>query len=102
MGLTRLAVERPLTILMGVLAIVLLGGVSYTYLKIDRLPPLNFPVVNVVISYPQAAAQDVEQLVTKPVEDAVSGASGIAQSSSTSSEGTPNVRIQFVEEADPT
>jgi HAE1 family hydrophobic/amphiphilic exporter-1 len=101
MGLTRLAVERPLTILMGVLAIVLLGAVSYTYLKIDRLPPLNFPVVNVVISYPQAAAQDVEQLVTKPVEDAVSGVSGIAQISSTSAEGTSNVRIQFVDDADP-
>src|SRR5438309_2044835 len=101
MGLTRLAVDRPLTILMGVLALVLLGAVSYNYLKIDRLPPLNFPVVNVVISYPQAAAQDVEQLVTKPVEDAVSGVSGIAQINSTSSEGVSNVRIQFVDDADP-
>ena len=86
---------------MGVLALVLLGGVSYTYLKIDRLPPLNFPVVNVIVSYPQAAAQDVEQLITKPVEDAVSGVAGIAQISSTSSEGQSNVRIQFVDDADP-
>jgi HAE1 family hydrophobic/amphiphilic exporter-1 len=86
---------------MGVLALVLLGAVSYTYLKIDRLPPLNFPVVNVIISYPQAAAQDVEQLITKPVEDAVSGVAGIAQISSTSSEGQSNVRIQFVDDADP-
>src|SRR5439155_9775386 len=102
MGLTRLAVDRPLTILMGILALVLLGAVSYSYLKIDRLPPLNFPVVNVVITYPQAAAQDVEQLVTKPVEDTVAGVSGIAEHgiTSTSSEGVSNVRIQFVDDAD--
>ncbi len=100
MGLTRLAIDRPLTVLMGILAIVLLGGVAYTYLKIDRLPPLNFPVVFVSVTYPLAAAQDVEQLVTKPIEDAVAGVAGIAEISSTSSEGQANVRIRFVEDAD--
>ncbi|MGH7418611.1 MAG: efflux RND transporter permease subunit, partial [Candidatus Rokuibacteriota bacterium] len=101
MGLTKLSIDRPLTMLMGILALVLLGAVSFGYLKIDRLPPLNVPVVNVSVSWPQAAAQDVEQLVTKPVEDAVAGVSGIASISSTSSEGQSNVRIQFVDDADP-
>jgi hydrophobic/amphiphilic exporter-1 (mainly G- bacteria), HAE1 family len=101
MGLTRLSITRPLSVLMGILALVLLGGVSYGYLKIDRLPPLNSPIVNVSVNWPQAAAQDVEQLITKPLEDAVAGVAGIASISSTSSEGQSNVRIQFVDDADP-
>ena len=72
MALTRLAIRRPLTVLMGILALVLMGGVAYSYLKVDRLPPINYPFVSVVTTYPQAAAEDVEQLVTKPIEDAVS------------------------------
>src|SRR4030095_7850033 len=99
MGLTRLAIHRPLTVLMGILALVLMGGVAYTYLKVDRLPPLSFPLVSVTILYPQAAAQDVETLVTRPVEDALSGVPGVATISSTSSEGRSQVRVQFVEGA---
>src|SRR3954447_18873577 len=101
MALTRLAIRRPLTVLMGILALVLMGGVAYSYLKVDRLPPINYPFVSVVTTYPQAAAEDVEQLVTKPIEDAVSGVGGIDTISSTSSEGVSQVRIQFVQDADP-
>ena len=39
MGLTRLAIQRPLTILMVILGIVLMGAISYTHLRVDRLPP---------------------------------------------------------------
>ena len=86
MGLTRLAVVRPLTMLMGLLALVIMGGVSYTFLKIDRLPPISIPFVSVSMSYTGATAQDVEQLITEPIENAVSGMSGVNSISSTSSE----------------
>jgi len=49
MWLTRLAVVRPLTVLMGLLGLVIMGGVSYTFLKIDRLPPISIP--HYLISY---------------------------------------------------
>src|SRR5438067_3553329 len=97
MGLTRLSIERPLTILMGILALVLMGGVAYTYLKVDRRPARSLPLVSVMIQYPQAAAQDVETLVTRPVEDALAGIPGADTISSTSSEGRSQVRVQFVE-----
>src|SRR5947209_6904966 len=100
MGLTRLAVFRPLTILMGILGVVLMGAVAHSYLKIDRFPPLSFPLVSVRVTYPQASAQDVEQLVTKPIENSVAGVSGIDTITSTSSQGVSTVRIQFVEGAD--
>ena len=75
--------------------IVLMGGVSYTHLRVDRLPPITIPFLGVNVAYPQASAQDVEQLVTQPIENAVSGMSGVTSISSTSSEGRATVTIQF-------
>ena len=95
MGLTRLSIQRPLTILMVILGIVLMGAISYTHLRVDRLPPIDIPFLGINVSYPQASAQDVEQLVTQPIENAVSGMSGVTSISSTSSEGRATVTIQF-------
>ena len=79
MWLTRLAVVRPLTVLMGLLGLVIMGGVAYTYLKIDRLPPISIPFVSVNVAYTGATAQDVELLVTEPIENAVVGHAGRGQ-----------------------
>src|SRR5690242_20685628 len=102
MFLTRLAVVRPLTVLMGLLGLVIMGGVSYTFLKIDRLPPISIPFVSVSMAYSGATAQDVEQLITEPIENAVSGMSGVNSISSTSSEGSSSVFVQLVDGTDPT
>ena len=95
MGLTRLAIQRPLTVLMVILGIVLMGGISYTYLRVDRLPPIDIPFLGINVSYPQASAQDVELLVTQPIENTVSGLSGVTSVSSNSSEGRASVTIRF-------
>ena len=102
MQLTRLAVVRPLTVLMGLLGLVIMGGVSYTFLKIDRLPPISIPFVSVSMAYTGATAQDVELLITEPIENAVSGMSGVNSITSTSSEGSANIFVQLVDGADPT
>jgi multidrug efflux pump subunit AcrB len=54
MGLTRLAIVRPLVVLVGLLFLVLLGAVSYTKLSVDQLPPLTIGSVFVSVSWPQA------------------------------------------------
>ena len=102
MQLTRLAVVRPLTVLMGLLGLVIMGGVSYTFLKIDRLPPISIPFVSVSMAYTGATAQDVELLITEPIENAVSGMSGVYSITSTSSEGSASVIVQLVDGTDPT
>jgi HAE1 family hydrophobic/amphiphilic exporter-1 len=102
MFLTRLAVVRPLTVLMGLLGLVIMGAVSYTFLKIDRLPPISIPFVSVNMAYTGATAQDVEQLITEPIENAVSGMSGVYSITSTSSEGSSSVFVQLVDGTDPT
>ena len=100
MGLTRLAVKRPITITMLILALVLMGGVAYTKMQVSRFPRVNFPVVTIRVGYPGASAQDVEQLVTKPIETAMNGLSGVSDISSTSREGQAMVRVQLSEDAD--
>jgi len=100
MGLTRLAITRPLAILMLIVGMVLMGSVAYSRMKIDRFPAISFPAVFVSIPYPGAAPTDVEELVARPIENAISGLPGIETITSTSSEGSVNFNIRFVEGTD--
>src|SRR5919206_1192613 len=101
MGLTRTAIRRPLTILMGILSLVLMGGVAYTYLQVDRLPPVSIGVVSVSVNWPNASAENVERLVAEPLENAISGISGVDTITSTSSQGSAQVFVQLVDGYDP-
>src|SRR3954470_15891229 len=87
--------------LMAVLTVVLMGAVAHSFLNVDRLPPLSFPIITVSVGYPQAAAQDVEQLVTQPIEDALAGVEGIETIESTSREGRAQIRLTLAQGKDP-
>ena len=97
MSLTRVAIVRPLFIAMVVLGLVVLGAVSYTKLGVDLFPNIDIPVTSVVTVYPGAGPESVEQLVTKPIEDAVASLSGIDYIQSYSSEGVSSVVVVFKE-----
>ena len=99
MGLTRLAVRRPLFITMAFLAVVVFGLVSYQRLGVNLLPKVDFPVVSVVTAYPGASADSVEKLVTIPMEDALSGLNDLDYVTSTSVEGISTVTLVFTEQA---
>src|SRR5215475_5205497 len=100
MGLTRLSLVRPVAITMLFLALAAMGAVAYTRLPVERFPNISFPSVGVSVSYPGAAPEDVESLVTRPLEDAVVGLNGIDTLESTSSEGSGRVQIRFREGTD--
>src|SRR5579884_2617224 len=100
MGLTRLAINRPLAILMFICALVIMGVVSVSLMKVDRLPNISFPFVSITITWPGASPSDAEQLVTKIVEGGLSGISGVSSVTSTSSENRSQVSLQLVEGAD--
>jgi HAE1 family hydrophobic/amphiphilic exporter-1 len=97
MGITRLSILRPLTMLMIILGLVVLGYRSLTELQVDRYPAVDFPYVSVVTVFPGAGPEDVEDLVVKPIEDAVAGIPGIDQLFSTSQEGVGFVVVAFKE-----
>jgi HAE1 family hydrophobic/amphiphilic exporter-1 len=99
MGLTRVSILRPLFISMVMLALVVVGLVSYTRLGVDLLPAINFPVVSVVVRYQGASPESIEQLVVKPIEDALSGESNLDYMVSSASEGTGIVTLFYKESA---
>lgn len=95
MSLARLSVNRPVTVLMGMLAVLVLGVLSWTQLKVDLLPDITFPVLAVVTVYPGAGPAEVEEYVTKPIEDQCGLVKDLKHLSSTSAEGVSVVTLEF-------
>jgi HAE1 family hydrophobic/amphiphilic exporter-1 len=95
MGLTRLAIRRPLTVLMVILALVVMGVRAYTMMQVDRLPKSDLPYVTVIVVYPGASPQDVAEEVVKPIEDAVASVSGLKNISAMASENVGAVILEF-------
>ncbi len=100
MALTRLALTRPLTMLMIIITMVIMGIQGFNRLQLDNFPQVDFPFVTVTTVFPGASPEDVEELVIKPIEDAVATISGIDDLNSTSSEGAGTVIIAFQEGID--
>ena len=69
--LAEICVARPVFALMLILALVVVGGVSYTKLGIDRFPDVDLPIVSVRTILPGASPEEVESTVTRRIEDAV-------------------------------
>ena len=95
MKITELCVKKPLAVLMVVLLTVGLGVLGYSSLGADLLPAVDVPVITITTTYPGAGTAEIETDVVKPVEDAVSGISGIDTMSSGSSEGYGYTTIVF-------
>ena len=75
--------------------VVLLGVISYLRLPRELFPPITYPQLTVVTNYENAAPEEIETLVTKPVEEACSSVNNIKRISSTSREGVSMVMLEF-------
>jgi hydrophobe/amphiphile efflux-1 (HAE1) family protein len=101
MWISDTSIKRPVFATMVIVSFMVLGIVSMTRLGIDLFPDVNFPFVNVTVVYPGAGPEEVETLVTKPIEDAVAGINGVKRVISTSTEGASRVGIELRLEVDP-
>lgn len=100
MNLPELSIKRPIFVTCIFLLILSLGIISFTKLGLDMLPKITFPVVIAIVNYPGAGPIEVENLVSKPLEDAVSTVSGLDSIRSISRDGTGLVVVQFNMETD--
>ncbi len=100
MWISNTSIARPVFATMVIMSFMVLGIVSMTRLGIDLFPEVNFPFVNVTVVYPGAAPEEVETLVTRPIEDAVAGINGVKRVISTSTEGVSRVGIELRLEVD--
>jgi HAE1 family hydrophobic/amphiphilic exporter-1 len=75
--------------------VVLLGAISLTRLPVDLMPDVSFPSITVRVTYQGVGPLEMEELITRPIEQAVSAVAGLDQVNSTSSEGNSTVRLNF-------
>ena len=75
--------------------IILLGAISLTRLPVDLMPDTQMPTITVRVNYSGVGPLEMEELVTRPIEQAVSAVAGLERVDSTSSEGSANVRLNF-------
>lgn len=95
MSLPSLSIRRPITATMMILIIVVLGIVALTRIGIDFFPDIQFPEISIITTYPGAASHEIETIVTRPLEEAVSTVEGVKKVKSTSQEGVSIVRVEF-------
>jgi len=95
MNLPDFAIRRPVTTLMMCLIAILLGGVAFLRIPVDLLPEITFPMLSVQASYAGVAPEEMETLVTRPLESAFAAVPGVEEITSTSSEGSSSIRIAF-------
>ena len=93
--LSKFSVKKPYTVLVGVVLIIILGIVSFMNLQTDLMPSIDLPYVVVITTYPGASPEEVEMVVTKPVEQVLATISNIENVSSISSENMSMVILEF-------
>jgi len=101
MWISDISIRRPVFATMIIMSFMVLGVVSMTRLGIDLFPEVNFPFVNISVVYPGASPEEVETLVTRPIEDAVAGINGVKRVISSSLESRALVGLELRLEIDP-
>jgi HAE1 family hydrophobic/amphiphilic exporter-1 len=94
-SLSDFAIHRPIFTIMLILVVLVLGFIALTRLPIDLMPDITYPTLNVSASYPNTAPEEMEQMIARPIEEAMSSVPGVEEIFSTSSQGSSSVRILF-------
>jgi len=95
MSIPRLAIHRPVTMFMISAVVTLLGLLSLTKLPVDLMPEFEQPTLTVRTTYTGVGPLEMEELITRPVEQAVSAVPGLVRVNSQSSEGNSQVQLNF-------
>jgi len=95
MGLTKAAILRPVFIFMLMAAAIMMGLVAYNSMRVELNPDVSFGVVTVTTVYPGAGPDEINSLISKKIEDAVTGIANVREVTSTSQEGVSAVVVNF-------
>ncbi|GAB4027164.1 efflux RND transporter permease subunit [Spirosoma koreense] len=101
MSVTEIAIKRPTLVVVAFTVLGILGFISYKSLNYTLLPKFDASVVTIITAYPGAAAGEVENSVTRKIEDAVSSLENLKNISSTSQEGASTIQLELTSNADP-
>lgn len=94
-NISELAIKRPVSTIMLIFTLIVLGLISYSRLAIELFPSISFPIIVVSTQYDGASSKEIETLISKPIEDAISSINGIEHIRSTSGGGSSVVIVEF-------
>tara|TARA_R110002072_G_scaffold142853_1_gene288499 strand:- start:70383 stop:73487 length:3105 start_codon:yes stop_codon:yes gene_type:complete len=97
MALTTQSIKRPIATSMIFLIIITLGMLGFRFLPVDLLPPIELPELSVQVSYPNVGPEDIELLVTEPLENVLAVVPDVEQMTSNSREGNGSVTLRFAQ-----
>jgi HAE1 family hydrophobic/amphiphilic exporter-1 len=95
MSIPRIAIHRPVTMFMLSAVIVMLGAISLSKLPVDLMPEFTAPIISINTNYANVGPLEIEELITRPIEQSVSAVAGISRVDSSSREGSSQIRLNF-------
>ncbi len=95
MKLPEFSVNRRVTTIMLAMILVVLGMISFTRLGLDFFPELEYPTVSVITNYTGVSPEDIENTITRPLEQVINSVSGVKNVNSVTSEGISVVMVDF-------
>ncbi|MCK4337940.1 MAG: efflux RND transporter permease subunit, partial [Candidatus Aminicenantes bacterium] len=95
MKIPEFSVNRRVTTAMLAMILVVLGGLAFTRLGLDFFPDLEFPTVSVITTYSGASSEDIENTITRPLEQVINSVSRVKKVNSISSEGASVIMVEF-------
>jgi hydrophobic/amphiphilic exporter-1 (mainly G- bacteria), HAE1 family len=93
-ALARTSVNRPIATAMVYMIVITLGLISFRHLPVDLLPPLEFPQLNVSVSYGNVGPEEMELIITERIENAVAGVPDLTSVTSSASEGSTTIQLR--------
>ena len=95
MSLASTSIKRPVLSIVMSLAVIIFGMIGLTSLPVREFPNVDPPIINIRASYPGANAEIIESQITEILESNINGISGIRTLTSTSSDGSSNITVEF-------
>ena len=95
MGITKFVLKRPVTAVLSILCLIVFGFQSLSGMTLELTPEMDMSMMIIATRYSGASPEDVNELVTKPLEDSVSTLSGLSSISSNSSEGMSMIMLEY-------
>ena len=92
---TEFAMRRPVTTVVTFVALALVGLIASRLLPLEKFPDIEFPGIFIQVPYQGSTPEEVERLITRPIEEALATLSGVEQMFSSSSEGQAQIFLQF-------
>ena len=92
---TEFALRRPITTIMTFVALALIGLVSVRLLPLEKFPDIQFPGIFIQVPYPGSTPEEVETLITRPIEEALATLSGVERMRSTSRQDLSEIFLEF-------